>query len=274
MGRRPQWWLAVLARIWPLTWISARATRWPVIGPVVAKMTLPLFSGDNLNITYVPIHQTLEPLQSTPLPIRVGEELIRRAGHRVIIHRCTCRDARQCVNHPIDFGCTLLGPGAAEIDPRIARHVSEDEAIAHLHRTVDAGLIPMAGRVKIDNVIWGVRDLGRLLTICHCCHCCCTVLTSGRYFPQQALDALVPLKGLRVSIDAEQCLRCGTCVEACHMGALALADNDIHHNDLRCKGCGRCLSVCPAQAIRIDVADVDAAVDELVTRISRRIKLA
>lgn len=183
MGKRPEWWLSVLAKIWPLTWISARATHWPVIGPVVGKMTLPLFSGDNLNITYIPIHRPLEPFQSTPLPIRVGEELIRRASHRVIIHRCTCRDARQCVNHPIDLGCMLLGPGAAGIDPRIARHVSD------------------------------------------------------------------------------------------HMMALELADSGIRHNALRCKGCGRCLTVCPEQAIGIDVEDVDAAVDELVTRIRRRIEL-
>ncbi|MBI9085274.1 MAG: 4Fe-4S binding protein [Desulfobacterales bacterium] len=274
MGKRPEWWLSVLARIWPLTWISARATRWPVIGPVVAKMTLPLFSGDNLNITYVPIHRPLEPLQSTPLPIRVGEELIRRASHRVIIHRCTCRDARQCVNHPIDLGCMLLGPGAVEIDPRIARHVSEDEAVAHLHRAVAAGLVPMAGRVKIDNVIWGVRDLGKLLTICYCCHCCCTILTSGRYLPQGALDALVPLKGLRVQIDIDRCLKCGTCVEACHMNALELGDNGIHHSALRCKGCGRCLSVCPHGAIAIDVDDPEAAVEELVVRIGSRIEWA
>ena len=273
MGKRPSWWLSVLAKIWPLTWISARATHWPVVGPAVEKLSLPFFSGDNLNITYLPIHRPLTPPQSSLLPIQVGEELIRRASHRAIIHRCTCRDARQCENHPIDYGCTMLGPGAAEIDPRIARHVSQDEAIAHLHRTVAAGLVPMAGRVKIDNYIWGVKDLGKLLTICHCCHCCCTLLTSGRYLPRQALDALVPLQGLRVVIDPERCRQCGSCVGACHMGALAWDKNEIQWDASLCKGCGRCLTVCPRGAVSVEVDDPEKAVDEVVSRIQSRISL-
>lgn len=274
MGQRPRWWLAVLARIWPLTWISAQATHWPVIGPFVEKLTLPLFSGDNLNITYIPIHRPLSSPQSTMLPIRVGEELIRRASHRAIIHRCTCRDARQCQRHPIEYGCTLLGPGAAEIDSRIARHVTEEEAIAHLHRTVAAGLVPMAGRVKIDNYIWGVKDLGKLLTICHCCHCCCTLLTSGRDLPGPALEALVPLKGLRICVDGVLCRECGTCVSACHMGALTLEPQGIQWSADRCKGCGRCLSVCPSGAVDLTVDDPEAAVEELVGRIGKRIVLS
>ena len=73
MGQRPRWWLSVLARIRPLTWISARAARWPVVGPVVEKLTLPLFSGDSLNITYLPIQRPLSPPQGSLLPIRVGK---------------------------------------------------------------------------------------------------------------------------------------------------------------------------------------------------------
>jgi len=161
MSRRPEWWLTVLAKIWPLTWISARLTTAPVIGKLVAALALPLFSKKNLNISYLPINLELSAPGSTPLPVAIVEELIRRSSHRVIIKRCTCRDAKQCVNHPVDYGCTLLGEGTREIDPRIARHVTVDEAIAHLHATVEDGLIPMTGRVKIDNFIWGVRDRGK-----------------------------------------------------------------------------------------------------------------
>jgi len=56
MSKRPEWWLTVLAKIWPVTWIGAKATNWPVLGPVVARITTPLFSGRNLNITYLPLH--------------------------------------------------------------------------------------------------------------------------------------------------------------------------------------------------------------------------
>ena len=73
----------------------------------------------------------------------VLEELIRRSSHRVIIKRCTCRDHHKCKNHPIEDACILLGDGAAEIDPGVARHVGVDEAIAHMKRQVNDGLIPL-----------------------------------------------------------------------------------------------------------------------------------
>jgi UDP-glucose 4-epimerase len=237
----------------------------------MGKTLLPLFSGDNLNITYIPINKSLQPVDSTLLPIKVGEKLIRESAHRVIINRCTCRDARQCENHPVDFGCTLLGEGTRAIDPRIARHVSVTEAIAHLHRTVENGLVPMAGRVKIDNYIWGVPDTGQLLTICHCCHCCCTILTSGKYLPEKAAASLVPLKGLIIETDSDRCVLCETCIENCHMRAIALKNERIVHLHHRCIGCGRCLTICPRKAVTASVKDIDDAVSELIGRIETRI---
>lgn len=271
MSKRPGWWLAALAYIWPITWQSARATRIPVIGKLIAAMMLPLFSKNNLNITYIPINRNIASPGSIPLPARIVEELIRRSAHRVIINRCTCRDARGCREHPVEYGCTLLGEGAKEIDPRIARHVSVDEAIAHFHDTLNDGLIPMTGRVKIDNFIWGVRDRGRLLTVCHCCRCCCTILNSGKYLPDEAASSLVRLHGLTISVDTKKCKGCGTCVAECFMGALTIRNGISVRDEAKCKGCGRCGSVCPNSAIDAHVNNIDAAVHEVMGRISRRI---
>ncbi|HSV97411.1 MAG TPA: 4Fe-4S binding protein [Spirochaetota bacterium] len=271
MSQRPAWWLPVLAKIWPITWMSAKATTWPVVGGLIARLTLPLFSGRNFNVSYIPINETLTPPGSTPLPVAVVEELIRRSAHRVIINKCTCRDARQCDAHPVGMGCTLLGEGAREIDERIARHVSVDEAIDHLHATLRDGLIPMTGRVKIDNFIWGVRDRGKLLTICHCCRCCCTILNSGKYFPATASASLVPLKGVGISVDRSLCTRCGTCVTECFMGAISMSGGFPAHDTALCKACGRCDAVCPSGATRISINDVNAAIDEIVGRIRERI---
>ncbi len=271
MSRRPAWWLPVLARIWPITWMSAKATTWPVLGGLIARLTLPLFSGKNLDVSYIPINETLTPPGSTPLPVAVVEELIRRSAHRVIIDKCTCRDARRCEEHPVEMGCTLLGEGTREIDPRIARHVSVEEAIDHLHATLREGLIPMTGRVKIDNFIWGVRDRGKLLTVCHCCRCCCTILNSGKYLPSEASAALVPLRGVRIAVDASLCTRCGSCVSECFMGAITMRGGIPVHDETRCKACGRCETVCPTGATRMSVDNIDAAVDELLGRIRKRI---
>jgi UDP-glucose 4-epimerase len=267
MSKRPNWWLTVLARIWPLTWISARATNWPVAGKIVKLFALPLFTKKNLNISYIPINEEMGGPKSTYLPREVASELIRRSAHRVIIERCTCRDAKQCTNYPIDYGCTLLGEGTKEIDPRIAKHVSIDEALSHLQKTLDRGLIPMIGRVKLDNFIWGVRDRGKLLTICHCCRCCCTIFASGKYLPKEAADSLIPLTGITISIDDDACTRCETCVTECFMGALSLDGGKIVRDEASCKACGRCVTICPQGAVSVTISDVQKTADLFMDRI-------
>ncbi len=273
MSRRPAWWLPVLAKIWPLTWKTAEASTWPVIGGTILKMVLPLFSKENLDISYIPINQDIKGAGSTLLPREVAEELIRRSSHRVIINKCTCRDARKCKEHPIDYGCTLLGDGTKEIDPRIARHVSVEEAIEHVERTIHDGLMTMVGRVKIDNYIWGVRDRRKLLTICHCCRCCCTILASAQYFPKEAIDSLKPLSGLRIEVDNELCTQCETCLDECFINAISADGTGIHHNRMRCKGCGRCALVCPNGATTLIMDDMGAAIDEVVGRVSTLIDI-
>ena len=273
MSKRPGWWLTVIAKIWPITWLSARWTQLPLIGPIVKVLALPTFSKKNLNISYIPVNRDIRGAGSSFLPSMVVEELISRSSHWAIIKRCTCRDAVQCREHPIDYGCIFLGEGAGEIDSRIAEHVTAEEAISHLRRALDDGLIPLIGRVKIDNYIWGVRDRGRLLTICLCCRCCCTILNSGRYLPQEAADSLVRLKGLRIRINPDSCNRCESCVQECFMGAMVLDEGELRWDENRCKGCGRCISACPEGALHAEVEDLDVAVDEVMGRITRMIDI-
>ena len=159
------------------------------------------------------------------------------------------------------------------MDPGIARHVTADEAIAHLHRCVEDGLVPMAGRVKIDNYLWGVRDRGRLLTICYCCHCCCTLLTSLKYLPQDASKSLVRLKGLSMKVDQERCTLCGTCVRECHAEAISIDGDRVVHDESKCKGCGRCASLCPQTAVNAEIENIDEALEELMGRIEGMIDI-
>ncbi|MFH2129195.1 MAG: 4Fe-4S binding protein [bacterium] len=271
MSRRPEWWLHVLARIWPITWKSAMATQWPVIGGLIAKIALPLMSERNFNVTHIPINAEISGVDSSYLPTLVLEELIHRSAHRVIIKRCTCRDERQCNNHSIEAGCIQLGAGTEEIDPRIATHASKEEAIAHMRTCVADGLVPMIGRVKVDNLIWGVRDRGRLLAVCFCCRCCCTVLNSGRYLPDDVAGRIVRLKGLEIHTDHQKCTLCETCVDTCFMGALTLEKGRIVRDNILCKGCGLCVSGCPEKAIFPLIVDVDEAIAELQDRIRNRI---
>jgi ferredoxin len=271
MSKRPAWWLDFLKTAWPLTRISAKATKWPLIGKLLTPAVIPIFSGKNFNVSYIPVNAQVPGAQSIVLPGRLIEEIINRSAHRVILKHCTCRDSEHCQTYPIEDACLLLGDGTKSIDPRIADHVSVDEAKRHLKRMLEMGLIPMVGRVLMDNYFYGVPNTGKLLTICFCCPCCCTVLNSARYFPAKVKDSFVRLKGLEVTVDSGLCKKCGTCVEACLFNALTLTQHGIVRDPILCKGCGRCASVCPLRAVTVVLDDLHEATEEVLGRIRQRI---
>ena len=271
MSKRPKWWLNFLALVWPLTWLSGRVYSLPIVGWMLKYLTLPLFSKKRQNLTYIPVNEELETAGSSYLPREIVTELIRRSSHRAIINKCVCRLEQGCVEHPIDYGCTLLGDGAKEISPNIARHVSVDEAIGHLDRTLSDGLIPLVGRAPIDNFLYGVSFKGRLLTICHCCRCCCTIMKSGKYLPEAIHESLVPLGGIKLITDHDKCNLCGKCVQECFMGALAICNGMLVRDELRCKACGVCVSVCKDNAVRVIADDTDSIVSLFLERISSKV---
>ncbi len=273
MKKRPSWWLDFLKLIWPLTTMSAKMTRWPVIGPLFYRIVRPLFTGKNFNVTHIPVNMEIRGPGSTFLPARVLEELIRRSSHRITINRCTCRESEGCTQYPIENACLHLGEGTRHIDPHIATPRSVEDALAHMRTMVGLGLIPMIGRVRMDDFFYGTPNTGRSLTICFCCPCCCTIFKSARYFPGEVRDSLVRLRGLHIEIDLNKCVGCGTCVEKCFTGALSVADGVSIRNDALCRGCGICATVCPEGAVTVKLDDWDAAVDELMGRIRSRIDI-
>ncbi|WP_372683907.1 4Fe-4S binding protein, partial [Desulfosarcina sp.] len=41
---------------------------------------------------------------------------------------------------------------------------------------------------------------------------------------------------------------------------IAMEGDEVVHDESKCKGCGRCVSVCPENAVRAQIDDVDEAV--------------
>ena len=271
MSIRPQWWMSLQAFLFPLVRKMLQETQTTMLGRLSGCLTIPVLSGNNFDITYLPINQGISGTGDSLLPQRVLKEIIRRSTHRTIIKRCTCRDGNKCKNHPIELGCMLLGEGSKEIDTGVSRHVGIDEALEHVDSCVENGLVPFVGRFKADNYIWGVRDHGKLLTVCFCCRCCCIIKNSVKYLPDVSKDSLIKLKGLMIETDYDRCNACSACVDACFIGARSLQDGRISYNAALCKGCGHCMTVCPSNAIHADVFDLEEAVADVHDRIDRLI---
>ena len=72
------------------------------------------------------------------------------------------------------------------------------------------------------------------------------------------------MDGVEVRVTGD-CSGCGTCLEACFVGANSLVDGRAEIGD-ECRGCGRCVEVCPEQAITITIPDV-ATLDGTIRRI-------
>jgi ferredoxin len=262
----PVWFVELIKKAFPNRFAVARLTRWPLIGPLMQHW---LAEGDDLIYLtrdhVISIHQTLDAPESMVLPSQVVDYFIEKASYHWIMNFCICREAEKCQNYPRDLGCLFLGEAASRINPKLGRHVSKEEALEHVRRCREAGLVHLIGRNKLDTVWLGVGPGDRLLTICNCCPCCCL----WRVLPYVAPaigDQVHRMPGVTVMV-GEGCTGCGTCTQdVCFVDAIHLVEGRAVISDA-CRGCGRCVSICPEGAIRITISN-EQIVDEIIQRIS------
>lgn len=267
MGKRPRWYLWALARAWKLSYIKPTV---PFIGRVVLNTRLGLTTPDKFNISYLPVNASVE-LSNIPLPVIILEDIIRQSPHRTIIRRCTCREAKHCQNYDMNIGCLHIGLATADEDSTVARHVSAEEALSHLHKAIATGLIPFMGHAAGDNLIWNVAKDKPFLTVCFCCPCCCTLMNGYKYLPVEARTSFHRLGGLSVSLDQDKCIGCGKCSQECFTHAISIGEGKAVHNDMLCKACGHCTTTCPQSAFAIQVDDLGTTINELYNRLDSEV---
>jgi len=225
---------------------------------------LPEFDPDRSSMSWLPINQEIEGAGEIALPLEVLDRLIEKARHRVIVNFCGCRLVMNCRDYPIDIGCLMMGESALQIPTKSSREVGVEEAKAHVRRAVEAGLIPIAGKARIDNDIFMIPDEGKLLTVCLCCECCC-ITRYSRYAPPEILGHVHrPVEGLSIQV-TDDCIGCAACVPTCYLGAIRLEGDRAVIGDM-CRVCGRCAMHCPQGAIKLRLDNPDV-VDRVVRRI-------
>jgi Pyruvate/2-oxoacid:ferredoxin oxidoreductase delta subunit len=168
-----------------------------------------------------------------------AEELVR-TQKTFAVGNCICRQEKRILGEGCDKpeeSCLSFGM-AAEIIVRTGRGraISQEEALAILHRAEEVGLVLQPANAK------------DALFICTCCGCCCGVLRSLKRHPAPTSVVLSPFIA---SLNTDTCKGCGTCVERCQMEAIHLVDSKAALDLNRCIGCGLCVSTCPSDSLSL-----------------------
>lgn len=160
---------------------------------------------------------------------------------------CSCRHEKMHLGEKkceVPLGKCSQFDYAADLMIRhnLAREVSRSEMEENFAESKELGLVLTA-----DNVQRNVRF------VCHCCKCCCNLLSAISKF---GYPNAVVTSNYVAEIDANACIGCGNCMEACPIGAVALVDDenpDTKQQTARvdaalCLGCGVCALQCSTGA--------------------------
>ncbi len=233
--------------------------------PPVAMFANPIMRRNTFS--YIPVGENVELPPGTAAPLEIVESFVRQASRRVIINHCFCRNSSGCTEHDRGIGCLFLGEGTRQLDPALGREAGVEEALEHVRRAVEDGLVPCIGQAWVDARAFGVKDYRHFMTVCFCCSCCC-LLGVLPHVPEEALRIVVKLEGASVQVE-EGCDGCGLCLDACIFGQLNLeGGRPVIGGD--CKACGRCAAACPAGAIQVRLDD-PGYVDRCLARLEARV---
>ena len=253
---RPLWFVELLKKTFPNIRFIAKLTRIPILGKF---FDLAMFEGDEIiyltQDSVIQVNKELNKEDDMVLPSQVLEYFINKANYHWIMNFCICRDSMQCKDYPINLGCLFLGEAVLGINPQLGRLVSKDEALDHIRKCKEAGLVHMLGRNRLDKQWLGVKPGDKLLSICNCDPCCCL----WRIAPILATkigSKIQKMPGLEIKV-TDKCIGCGTCTKGiCFVDAIQLIENHAQISK-ECRGCGRCVEICPQNAIEISINDPD-----------------
>ncbi|MCJ7694229.1 MAG: 4Fe-4S binding protein [Anaerolineaceae bacterium] len=269
---QPLWVVRIHKKLYKLRFFGAKLTKAPLIGKVLEKWLFnDQHNGDKLY--YLPqdhiiIDQNIPESENVIIPSEIVKFFINEANYHFLMNECLCRDANNCKDFPHDYGCLFLGEGIKDINPKLGRLVTKEEALAHEAKNQKLGLVHLVGRDKFDAIWMGVKPQTKLMTICNCCPCCCLY----RFLPDlspKLSSKLTRLPGIELFV-TDNCIGCEICAEGiCFSNAIRIIEGRAVISD-ECHGCGLCVDVCPQQAIKLVINDA-TFIDKAINRLSQSV---
>lgn len=264
---QPMWIVKIIKKWFSLVYPLAGATKKPVIGPLLDKA---FFKSDDMvwlpRDKVISVRRPLDDPGSVVLPSQIVDHFIEKSNYLWIMKNCICRESTHCKDYATDLGCLFLGRAAMDINPKLGMPATKQEALDHIARCRDAGLIQLIGRIKLDELWLNVKPGDRLLSICNCCPCCCLWGKISLIAPNIG-DHISKMPGAAVYV-SDECSGCGRCADGvCFMNAITLRGERAEINADLCRGCGRCVTACQSDAIELRIED-DAYVQKVIEKIT------
>jgi len=143
-------------------WMMRRGMKFIEKGFMLSRIPLsrklhPWTRADKTDMRWLPINEELQMNEDFPVPLDLLLKFIEEASHRVVFDFCPCRYGEECKDYPVEVGCLLLGDSALESPTSISHEATVEEAKELAHRAVEAGLVPVVGKAKVDNFIFGIK---------------------------------------------------------------------------------------------------------------------
>ncbi|MDZ7262399.1 MAG: 4Fe-4S dicluster domain-containing protein [candidate division KSB1 bacterium] len=200
------------------------------------------------------IHEEAIPQESyvEVLDYEKASQIIKEASNRAV-GLCHCRHVKEHIGqpcpHPLE-NCLSLNSGADFIIRRgLGRQVSLGEALDILAQSKEMNMVQTGDNVQ-----------RRVAFICNCCGCGCAILEAFKRV--KLSENSMHTSNFIASVDEEECLGCGKCVQVCPVEVLSLVPaqptlkakkrkKKAVVDESRCLGCGVCTSACVNNALKM-----------------------
>ncbi|MHA2177418.1 MAG: ATP-binding protein [Candidatus Thorarchaeota archaeon] len=174
-------------------------------------------------------------------PYEKAEQIIESSASWGV-RECICKKQKMLVGEPCSYPtavCLIFATNKENAfdDNELTKPITKEESLKLLRETEDAGLIHCSYNVQSGHQY-----------ICNCCTCCCGVLRGVENLdnPREYIKT-----DFVMTVDADLCTGCETCVDRCQFGALSIPEDIIVVDANRCIGCGVCAVVCPENALEL-----------------------